>query len=81
MKKEEFKKGVRFYVNGNYRQFYKVYCYQNETMFIKKYGAYQCDVIAIMEDGIHVLTKVLDHDTDTFIPFSAMELIPEENRY
>jgi hypothetical protein len=78
MKKEDFKKGIRFYLKGNYRVLYRVYGSLNDTLFIKKGGAHQCDVVAIMNDGIHVLTHVLEQPTDTFIPFSVMELVPDE---
>lgn len=81
MNKSDFKNGVRFYINRNYRCAYKVYTSPDNVMFIKKGSWYQGEVISILEDGVYVLTKVMDHDTDTFIPFSSMKLIPEENRY
>lgn len=81
MKREDFKKGIKFYVNGTYRHFYKVYSSLDGVLFIKKGGSHQGDVIAIMNDGIHLLTHVLEHPTDTFIPFSAMELIIDEKLY
>lgn len=81
MRKVDFKPGIKFYVNQDYRYAYRLRSTINGDLFIKKGGWYQCEVIDIMEDGIYVLSKVLGQPTDTFIPFSAMELIPEENRY